>query len=60
MNPLTLARVLHEARREIMKKNHFRFFEFEQLGQLDRDVLESQALAVLERFEITPKTQVLE
>jgi hypothetical protein len=58
MNVITLARVLHEARRKSLEVNHFRFFEFEQLSQLDRDVLEAQASALLERFDITPKLEV--
>jgi hypothetical protein len=58
MNAMTLARVLHEARRKSLEMNHFRFFEFEQLSQLDREVLEAQAVALLEGFDITPKLEV--
>lgn len=54
---LELAKVLHEARREILLRNHFRFLEFELLPQIDRDVLYAQSVALLEDFIITPKIE---
>ncbi len=55
---LELAKALHEARRESLLKNGFRFSEFDKLAPIDRDVLYAQAVALLEVFIITPKLEV--